>query len=195
MSDGAPKPMRAPDKATAADKREISGALTDLYHKHWAELVRFVARTFGPGPPEPEDAAQAAFEHYAALAKPEEVDNARAFLYRSARNFVLDQKRRMKVRARYAASADAEEIASAQDDLDAERVLAARDRLRLLEVAIRNMDPHLREVFILHRIHELSYAEISRRKRISQTQAKKLVAKSLLICERAINDAEGRVRS
>lgn len=186
-SDGAPKVSALP--AEGARTARVA-TIAELYQKHWAELVRFVSRTFGPGPPEPEDAAQAAFEHYAALLHPEEIDSPRAFLYRTARNYVLDQKRRLKVRARFAASADAEEFTGSRDELDAERVLSAKERLAILEATIRNMEPRMQEVFVLNRIHELSYAEISRRKRIAQTVCKRLVARGLLICERALLDAE-----
>jgi RNA polymerase sigma factor (sigma-70 family) len=164
--------------------------LGELYRLYCAELVRFVTRTFGPGPPDPEDAAQAAFEHYAALDDSSIVYSPRAFLYRSARNFVLDQKRRMKVRARFAKGGEVSDFAELTDDLDAERVLDAKERLAILNEAIQQMEPRLREVFILNRIHELSHAEISRRKRISETQSKRLVALAMIICERALKKAE-----
>lgn len=187
--DGSPKhALESVEQARAAHAPKLA----ELYQKHWAELVRFVMRTFGPGPPEPEDAAQAAFEHFAALLHPEEVESPRAFLYRTARNYVLDQKRRLKVRARFAKSADVEEFTGSRDDLDAERVLSAKERLAILEATIRTMEPRMQEVFILHRIHEMSYAEISRRKRIAQTVCKRLVARALLKCERALQDAEVR---
>jgi RNA polymerase sigma factor (sigma-70 family) len=197
LNDRAPRAPPEDDPGEADPKREAltiqaKQRLAELYQLHRSEIVRFVRRTFGDGPPDPEDAAQAAFEHYAGLLQPDAVDNARAFLYRSARNFVLDFKRRAKVRARFAGSADSAEYGNSRDELDAERVLSAKERLAILEAAIKGMQPHLREVFVLNRIHELSHAEIARRKRISQTQSKKLVALGLKICERALRQAERR---
>jgi RNA polymerase sigma-70 factor (ECF subfamily) len=167
-------------------------SLADLYRRHWAELVRFVARSFGPGPPEPEDVAQAAFAQYGALEKTESVGNPRAFLYRSARNFAVDQKRRMNVRARFAASADAAHLYESADELDAERVLGAKERLRILDRAVRGLEPRARQALVLHRIHDLSYAEIARQTGMSQTQVKRLVALALLACERALREADGQ---
>lgn len=184
-------PALARDDDPAAQAPEAARRdLSELYRLHWLELVRFIARTFGPGPPEPEDAAQAAFEHYAALPRPGLVGNPRAFLYRSARNHVLDQKRRRKVRARFALSADAEQFARATDELHAERVLSAKERLTILSAAIRSLEPRLRDVLILRRIHELSFKEVARRKGISETQAKRLVGMAVLACERALREAD-----
>lgn len=196
MSDLASK---APPKSKGAEREsplshDARRDLSELYRLFWAELVRFVTRTFGPGPPDPEDAAQAAFEHYAALADPSIVSSPRAFLYRSARNFVLDQKRRMKVRARFARSSELCDVGELMDDRDAERVLAAKERLAILNEAVQQMEPRLREVFILNRIHELSHAEIARRKRISETQSKRLVALAMVLCERALKKVERRRR-
>lgn len=176
---------RGAPKAEGGERVDLS----ELYRLYRIELVRFVLRTFGEGPPDPEDAAQAAFEHYAALAQPNLIGNPRAFLYRSARNYVIDQKRRMKVRARFAKSADAEQIVGSTDELHAERVLDARERLSILNAAIRNLEPRLRDALILSRIHELSYAEVARRTRTSETQAKRLVALAVQACQRALREA------
>lgn len=44
-------------------------ALALLYEADWEELVRYVRRTFGRGPPGPEDVVQAAFADFGALAR------------------------------------------------------------------------------------------------------------------------------
>jgi RNA polymerase sigma factor (sigma-70 family) len=167
-----------------------TASLAELYQRHWDELVRYVARTFGGGQPDPEDAAQAAFAQYAALSQPGAIENPRAFLFRSAHNFVIDQRRRAVVRTRFADTPDAAFIVQTTDEMDAERVLSAKERLRILDEAIRTLQPQQREVLILNRIHELSYAEIARRKGISQTQAKRLVALALVACQRALRKAD-----
>jgi RNA polymerase sigma factor (sigma-70 family) len=174
---GAAQPPRAP-------------RLEALYEKHCAELIRYVRRTFGAGPPEPEDVVQAAFSHFAALAHPGLVENPRAFLYRAARNFVIDQRRRAKVRARALWSGDLDEVARKADELDAARVLEGKDRLRVLNAIIRAMPERLRDALILHRIEELSYVEVAKRLGVSETSAKRLVAQALLACDRALRAAD-----
>ena len=161
-------------------------ALDALYRRYGEMLRRYIAGTFGGGPPEPEDVAHIAFEKFAALDDPAQVDNPQAFLKTTARNYVLDQRRRMKVRSEHANLE--RNISSDHDDFDAERVLSARERWEIIERAIRQMDARRQEVLIMHRLHGLSYADIARRKQISPTLAKMLVAQALVICERALRE-------
>ena len=72
------------------------------------------------------------------------------------------------------------------DDHDAERVLSAKQRLLIVERAIRAMEPKRRAVFVLNRVHELSYAEISRRVGVPETTVKRLVAAAIVACERSL---------
>lgn len=171
------------------DAASSGGDIERLYRSYKDRLRRYVAATFGTGPPDPEDVVQVAFENFAGREDRETIVNPEAFLTTSARNYVLDQRRRLKVRADHA---DGERIFGADcDDLDAERVLSARERWKVLENAIQNMDPRRREILIMNRIHGLSYAEIARRIECSQTLVKMLAAQALVICERALREADG----
>ena len=49
-----------------------------LYRRHWAELCGYIVKTFGYGPSEVEDLAQAAFVKFAALDDSAEIRNPRA---------------------------------------------------------------------------------------------------------------------
>lgn len=180
--------MASPPDA-AQPSRDDGRALTELYRRHWRELCRYVASAFGAGPPDPEDVAQAAFAQYAALPA-HSVGQPRAFLYRSARNFVIDHHRKNVVRVRFAKDA-LSNPETAVDDLHAERVLSSRQRLAIIETTIRNMEPRQRTVFIMNRIHELSFAEIARRTSIPESTVKRLVGVALIACERALRLAEG----
>jgi RNA polymerase sigma-70 factor (ECF subfamily) len=161
-----------------------------VYRRHWAELCRYARKAFGSGPPEPEEVAQAAFARFAALDRPDEVANPRAFLYQCARNVVLDQRRRDGVRARgdsavQLLSDDGEAVI-----LDAERVLSGKERLQIVEAAIRAMEARRRRVLIMHAIHGLGYSEIARREGLSPTRVTQLVASAVAECERALRLAE-----
>lgn len=160
--------------------------LSELYRRHLRELTRYIARTFRTGPADPEDVVQEAFLQFAALENPQAVENPRAFLYRSARNLAVDRHRRAAVRSHFAHEQMAAADAVPADDRDAERVLSARQRLSIVEQTIRDMEPRRRAVFVLNRIHELSYAEISRRLRLPQTTVKRLVAAAIVDCENSL---------
>jgi len=173
--------MRVPN---FAQRRETP--LADLYRTYLSELTRYITRTFGTGPPDPEDVVQEAFAQFAALENPHAVENPRAFLYRSAHNLVVDHHRRHVVRSRFVREQAPGAGAETADDRDAERVLSARERLSIVEGAIRDMERRRRTVFVLNRIHELSYAEISRRLRMPETTVKRLVAGAIIECERRL---------
>lgn len=182
---------RAPREiAAAALSAERRQTLDLLFQHHWREIVAYVARAFGQGPPDPEDAAQSAFAQYAALEEPERIANPRAFLYRSAGNYVLDFKRRAKTRARFELSAEAEILMGGSNELTPERVLSAKERARILEDAVLSMKPRHRETLILNRLHGMSYAQIARAKGLSETEARRLVAMAVRICDKALLAAE-----
>lgn len=173
-------------KRSGADGRAV---VADAYRFYWDGLCRYIQRTFGSGPPEPEDVAQAAFTQFAALEDPAAIANPKAFLYRSARNFVVDQHRRQRVRARYAQNELNE--AETPADFDAARVLESRERLALIEAVIRQMPERQRMVLVMNRIDGLSYAEVARRSGMSETNVKRLVVKAVIECQRALRAADG----
>jgi RNA polymerase sigma-70 factor (ECF subfamily) len=159
-----------------------------LYRQNREGIRRYVVRTFGAGPPDPEDVVQAVFERYAAIAGAERVLNPRAFLYRSAHNYVIDERRRHPVRAEFAR--EIQEIADRSDDLDAERVLDSKQRWAAIEEAIARLDERSREMLLMNRLHGLSSAEIARRKGCSPTLVKSIIARALVQCHRALADDE-----
>jgi RNA polymerase sigma factor (sigma-70 family) len=175
-------------KPASACSAETTDDLERLYYQHRKEILRFLRRTFGDGPPDPEDVIQVVFERFAAIAKVEQVQNARAFLFRSARNYVIDERRRQAVRSEFASAALV--ISDRSDDLDAERVIDSRERWAAIEVAIGKLDARSREMLLMNRIHDLSYAEIARRKGCSATQVKSLVARALVACHRAVSEQD-----
>ncbi len=170
---------------------EASNGLDDLYRRHFTALSAFVRRKFGSGPPDPEDVAQAAFERYAALANRSEVRNPKAFLYRCARNYVIDHRRRQAVSTRLAAEVESLNPTGASADSDPARVLEAREELAAVIAAIESLDARRREVLILNSIEGLSCAEIARRMGLSQTRVVQLYAQAIAACAKALASTEG----
>jgi RNA polymerase sigma factor (sigma-70 family) len=150
-----------------------AGPLALLYRRHWAELTAYARRTFGAGPPDPEDIAQAAFARFAALPANTEVANPRAFLFRTAHNIGVDACR-AQARAG-AAVLDPQFPAADGHDFSPEDVLVSRDELVRLEAAIAALRPRQRTALLLHRLDGLSFAEIGRRLGVSPSGARKLV--------------------
>ncbi len=165
--------------------------LSDLYAENWTAICRYLERKFGAGPPEPEDMTQAAFAAYAALEKPEDVQNPRAFLFRTAHNIALKHIRYDAVRQRHATTlVDTSEFNADRDDLTPERVIEAKEHYTIVESVLEKMAPKRRRMLVLSHLHDLSYAEISRRTGVSQTQVKRLVSQGLVELRDALTEAQ-----
>lgn len=135
-------------------------AIEELYRTYWKDLCQQLRRAFGSGPPEPEDVAQAAFTRFAELGDTVQVRNPRALLLVTARNIVLDHKRRNGRHAAYARSVQAELLGSGQDDVSPERALLDMERLEIVRRAIDQL-PHKQKVVLsLHRHAGYTYKQI-----------------------------------
>ncbi len=144
--------------AAPANGRTIS--VEELYRIYWKDLCQQVRRAFGSGPPEPEDVAQAVFARFAELGDAVQVRNPRALLLVTARNIVLDHKRRNGRHAAYARSMHAELLAAGQDDISPERALLDMERLEIVRRAIEHL-PHKQKVVLsLHRHRGYTYQQI-----------------------------------
>jgi RNA polymerase sigma factor (sigma-70 family) len=170
--------------------QDRQGFLDALYKAHGQELRRFVAARYGAGPPEPEDVVQSAFAQVAALERPEELVNPRAFLYRTAHNLLIDQRRRIATQRKFVAESETKEFDDPSYELPTERVLIGQEDYHIIEAAILKMPAKRRQCFLLHRLHGLSYAEIGRRVGMSGPGVQKAVEKALAECEQALEDAQ-----
>jgi RNA polymerase sigma factor (sigma-70 family) len=181
---------RTTGKVVAFPKAKLVVAewLSGLYRAHWEGVCAFIGKRYGSGPPDPEDVAQQVFVRLATMdaAMAEQVVHPKSFLYRMAENVVLDEKRRAIVRAAHAREtmAGADDLAGC--DTPIENVLVAREDLALIEKTIRAMPDRRRQCFLLHRMEELSCAEIGRRLGVSHTAARKHVERALADIEIAV---------
>ena len=184
--DGAGHAARRP--TAAADGQARTGALTRLYQDNWRDLCRYLAATFGPGPPEPEDVAQLAFARIAAHADFDALRNPKAFLWRTARNIAISEKRSLSVRRRR--SDDVREVffAATGDEFTPERVLVAKEQIAAIRAVLAAMPAKRRRILVLNRIEGYSFAEIARRMGLSQTAVKKHVARAMIDLDAALAD-------
>ena len=167
----------------AMSVRDVSaeaGGLEQLYKQYWRDLCRYLGATFGPGPPEPEDVAQLAFARYAAHENQTTIRNPKSFLWFTARNIVLSEKRSQAVRQRR--SEDVKEIFSATggDVFTPERVLVAKEQIAAISAIVEAMPAKRRRVLMLNVIEGHSFAEIARRMGLSQTAVKKHYARAII---------------
>ena len=190
MSRTADKNIKAMALAIAA-KPPQQHILRALYQNYREELVAFVRKKVGAGPPEPEDVTQQAFANFAALETPQIIENPRAFLYRTANNILVNyQKREAHGRKVMTASREQEEIFGARDDLSPEIVLLEKERLHLVLRTLKAMPKRRRWFLLLHRMEGLSYAEIGRRVGVSDSTVRREVEAAVAACAEAILAAQ-----
>jgi RNA polymerase sigma-70 factor (ECF subfamily) len=166
--------------------------LDRLYRDSWRDVCRLVHSRFGPGPPEPEEIAQAAFERLAAVKSPQMIRNPRNFLFTVAINIAHDQRRRAVTR-----TAVDREIANHNQEVDVseatpECVLEAKQRFEIFKLALSRMSAVRRRVFLLIRIEGVSVSEVAQQFCISEAAVYKHISRAMHDCLLALNDGGPR---
>jgi len=95
-------------------------------------------------------------------------DHARAFLFKTARNLLINRMKREQI-VPIEAAADLEALNIALDAPSPERSAIARDELRRLQSALERLPPRCREAVILGRIEGLSGPEIASRMGVNKS--------------------------
>jgi RNA polymerase sigma-70 factor (ECF subfamily) len=114
----------------------------------------------------------------------QEVRNVAAFLYRLAHNHMLDWLRRgRRGRARDDAWRQASHTVLGRVDMaedpDAETTLIARQRLERIGQALQTLPLRTQEIFRLHKLEGLSYAETAQRLGLSKKSVEKHMSAAL----------------
>ena len=161
----------------------MSGVSVDALHRREGlKLQRFLLRMLG----NPVDAADATQETYlrmiAALSRTH-VEHPSALLFRIARNVALRTRNRHRLERCLFSDNGEVDLADAVDGLAVpERQVIARQELKRLALAIDELPPRCREVFLLSRFESIANGEIAIRLGISRNMVEKLLIKALLHC-------------
>ena len=166
-----------------------------MYDMHRAALLRFLrARTRDAA--EAEDVLQELWLRLREVpAGP--IGNARGYLFQMANNLVLDrerERRRRQLREQNW-SGQAHTILQGAEGIDAvdpgrtpeEMLSEAQERERLLQ-AIRGLPEAARRAFCLHKLEELSHAEVAAQLGISRSGVEKHIALAMKHLRRALLD-------
>jgi len=76
---------------------------------------------------------------------------------------------------------------AAEPLIDQVAVLESRDTLRRLEYAMSKLKPRTREIFIAHRVHGFTYAEIAERTGLSVKGVEKQMSKAIANIDRVLD--------
>jgi RNA polymerase sigma-70 factor (ECF subfamily) len=119
------------------------------------------------------------------LPAPHNVREPIRYLFRIARNLVIDRRRKRAREALLSESLAVLEYGSS-DPTDPERILAGKQDLARVLKAIDALPPRCREAFTLHRFGGLSYAAIARRMGVTTSMVEKHIAEAMLRVTRAL---------
>ena len=173
-----------PDRLTDGQERTV-GALDLLYKRNYGKLVNGLRAQFGSGPPEPEELAQRAFLKLAERGSLTDIDNPDAFLWRTARNLIINERKAASVRRRNADDIERLFFTRQGDESTAENVLMIREQLDAVFNLLRVMPARRRRAFILRRVEGLTYDDIARQLGISRSAVLKHVAKAIAAIDAA----------
>lgn len=127
---------------------------------------------------EAEDLTQEVFLRVTRSEQPQGIQAVGAFLFRIARNLVFDRARADKARSdRYA---QVENLQFSADQLSPERVIEAREALQSVAATLGQLNERTREIFLLHRLENMSYDEIAEVYGISRSAVAKHMMKALV---------------
>ncbi|MBL4837487.1 MAG: RNA polymerase sigma factor [Kordiimonadaceae bacterium] len=127
---------------------------------------------------------------------------AKAFVFRTARNLIIDRARRAQV-VSMETIADFESVPVIEDELDAEARLSSRQELKALQRALDLLPPRCREIVIMRKIEGHSQRHVATALGLAQSTVEKQVSKGVRKLADALygeggtyaNDATPRARA
>ena len=164
--------------------------LSNFYSLHFEELNRFLMRRVATA----DAAADMAQEVFVRMVeRGEQIENIRhprGYLYRSAKNLVVETWRSAGAPT---SDAPAEEDSASGAEESPEAILQQRQTLALMLEAIEVLPPRCREVFLLHRFEGLSYPQIAGQLDISVSAVEKQMMRAMKACRSALEQGGRRI--
>ena len=141
----------------------LEAALTGYFRRNWRNES------------DVRDLVQDVYVHVCDSARWELPRNARAFVFMTARNILIDRFRNRRV-VPIETVGDLEALAAASDQPGPDRDVISRDELRRLQQALDSLAPRCREAVIYKQLEGLSRREIAARMNISEETVKEYLA-------------------
>ena len=153
------------------DAKDPSRALAREAEPLRQSLARYFRRRIGDAA-EVDDLVQDVFIRIVARDSPAQVEHLGGYVFQTAASVLADRGRRRKVR-----QADAhvafDPDRHADQDFDADRVLAGKEDLRAVTALLLSLPVRTRTIFILHRLEGRKYREIAAQLGVSVSAVEK----------------------
>ncbi|MBX6330634.1 MAG: RNA polymerase sigma-70 factor [Gemmatimonadaceae bacterium] len=159
-----PRPVTIDDRALLAQLRAgEEGAFAVLFARYYDKLCAWATMYLGSGA-EAEEVVEDVFVRVWEMREQLDIRTSlKAYLYTATRNHALNHVRRDTTYRRYLDDAwqagTAPGMSEAETDLEMEAQLS--DLARAIDDAIAQLPERCRQIFLLHRQHGLTYAEIA----------------------------------
>ncbi len=171
-----PKPKSAMNQSDHPSQQAITDRwFMDEILPLEAELERFLRRHWRATQEIP-DLRQEVLVKVYRFALTTRPDNPRAFLYRTARNLMIDKIRQQRVISMETVM-DFESLNVSSDEADPFETTSARQELKLLQDALEHLPERTRDVIYLRRIQGLSQRETARRLRVSEPTVERHISR------------------
>ena len=160
-----------------------------LMQQHRGELLRFLTRKV-TCQETAQDIFQETFIRFACYREKNTVENPRAFIFRIAANLAADYLRSL---ARQTSEPEHENLIADLESPAAsvEASVISQQEFELLMVALMELPPKCREVFILLRLKNYSYAQVEQELGISSTMILKYLNRALSHCRERLEADNG----
>lgn len=158
---------------------EYQESIRTLYASSFDQLVGYLQARFRSCPHQAKEIAQQAFEQIVTRKGRGPIDNLKAFLWRTAHNIAVSELRSQRVADKYRTEARIMLCSSTDQAQPPEKLLEAREQLKVVREVLRGMPENRRRAFILTRIEGLSFAEAALRLGMSKPAVSKHVARAV----------------
>ncbi len=169
------------DFVQSQNKRKID--IASLYSEYGDALHRFLSKKLPSS--DAADLLHDTFVRVLCLADGYELRSPRPFLFRVARNLMLDHhKAGYSKMFEVDAGSDVEQRST--DNITPEVSVYSQQRLTILQQAIDELPPRCRQVFLLHKFEHKSHAAIANMLGISINMVEKHVIRALAHCRKRL---------
>lgn len=153
----------------------------------YGRVLRRYLRRFSINDDAAADLAQEAFLRTYSASKSESIEHPRAFLFQTARNLALNDSRNRK-RAGTDTVADFDDLGVYSQYPSLESAQISREEFEVLCDAIEELPEQCQRIFVLRKIYQYSYKEISAKLGIAVSTVEKHVAKGATACHRYLSE-------